>query len=121
MARVNFSHRVNGLFQSASLDHENTGLRPEYARLDYKDDGLNATNQHQRERQPYGPPVGRRVFGAVILVLGGFFLSLRGVDHLDHKRCDLGSALVGLGLVGVAFGYLLCALMGVRSTWGWWV
>lgn len=100
-----FIHFPYGLPQAASLHAEH--------------DQLKHADKNQSPREPNQPRVGRRFLLVLCGVLGGFFLSLRGWDCFDNQRKSFGSALIGIGWLVAAGGFVLWWLSSFPWSWSW--
>ena len=63
---------IDGLFQAVSLNTESNQLQ--------------GTDDSETSRQSDEPPIGRRFFFSLLLVVSGFFGSLWGWENFDNKR-----------------------------------
>lgn len=100
-------HFIYGLFQSA-------GLQP-------KDYSLYNTHKNDSTGKPNHPPIGRRLIEVLCLIIGGFFLGLRGWENLDDNRRLLRAVFIGSGYFLSACGWLLWLITFYRWSWGWWL
>ena len=127
---------ANRIISVDGIDHKLTKNQPGSMGRDiFPIDQINASlqmkslpspyqSQHQGEERDspgkdHKQPVGRRFFLALLSLLGTFFCSLRGWEHLYNERRIIGAAwLSGAVLLGL-FGMSLWWATGFRSTWGW--
>jgi len=102
-----FVHFLYGFFEPASLQE--------------KHNRLNATDNSDDESEPNHPPIGRRLIEVSCLIIGGFFLGLRGWENLDNNRRLIRAAFIGGWLILSICGWLLWFITFYRWTWSWWL
>ena len=100
-------HFLNGFFAPASLQE--------------KHNRLNVTDNSEDKSEPNHPPIGRRLIEVSCLIIGGFFLGLRGWENLDNNRKLIRATFIGGWLVLSICGWLLWFITFYRWTWSWWL
>jgi len=82
---------------------------------------LNATDNSDDKSEPNHPPIGRRLIEVSCLIIGGFFLGLRGWENLDNNWRLIRATFIGGWLVLSICGWLLWFITFYRWTWSWWL
>ncbi len=103
----NVVHFHNGLFQANRLDSENERLDSAY--------------REEAGSQFHEPPVGRRLFEAFLLILGGFLFGLWGGDYVHNKRVVRGALIVFVSTLMVLSGFALLQFLDRPETNDWWL
>src|SRR5260221_1743747 len=104
----------NGLTQLNGLVPENNQLQNADGHNEASKDDISSSQNHQF-------PVVRRLICAILGLLGGFFLCLRGWNSFYKDRKFFASALIVSSLLLGICGLMLLWLTSLRWCWGWYL